>query len=255
MTTSMSHQRPSDSENNPDFFLPDPRNRDNTLPPPQPQDRSDDAINLSVLQRYLPSAEYIEEKAPYAVVYIYGAGGEGKEPGWEKTGVEGTVFVLRLLNDEGEYEYAVLVLNRRGLDNFVLHLERKEGVELTEEYIILQGTVQDEGKVYGLWIFEEQGSSTKEKRGEIGKCIVKCVEMAEGKTQDGDENDQVQVQVQQYGQENGSNGQRQPQMAIGSPDLMAILNPPRAHASQPPDSSQEGNILDKFFWNAGDKAQ
>ena len=243
----MSHQRPSDSENNLDFFSPGPGSHDKTLPPPQPQDRSDDAINLSVLQRYLPSAEYIEGKAPYAVVYIYGAGGEGKDPGWEKTGVEGTVFVLRLSNDEGEYKYAVLVLNRRGLDNFVLHLESKEGVQLTEDYIILQGTVQDEGKVYGLWIFEEQESSTKGKRGEIGKCIVNCVEKAEGKTQDGDEKDRVQVQVQQHGQKNGSNGQRQRQMAIGSPDLMAILNPPRAHAFQPPDSSQEGNTLDRFF--------
>ncbi len=245
----LSHpSHPSDSE---DFFSPDPRNRDPTLPPPPPSDRELDSINLSVLQRYLPSAEKLEAKAPYAVVYVYGAGSDEKEPGWEKTGVEGTVFVLRLLREGAKYEYAVVVLNRRGMDNWVMHLESKDGVQLTEEYIILQGTGEEEEKVYGLWIFEELDKSTRGLRERIGKCIVKCAAKAEGKWEEGINDGEEQP----AGQANGSNGQKERQMGQRSPDLMAILNPPRSQASQQPDPGLEVNILDGSFPNGGNKAQ
>lgn len=256
MATASSHHQhhlshpshPSDSE---DFFSPDPRNRDPSLPPPPPSDRSDAAINLSVLKRYLPSAQEILEKAPYAVVYIYGAGSEGKEPGWEKTGVEGTVFVLRLLDDDHNSEYAVMVLNRRGLDNWVLHLKSHEGVQLTEEYVILQGTGDEDEKVYGLWIYDQPDKSTRGLREIIGNCIVDCAEKAAGIGQD-EESEQYE---QSFDHSNGSNGQLQSQTASqDSPDLMAILNPPQAYAPRQPDASQEVDIVDRFLRSGGGRA-
>lgn len=247
----MSHHphlsHPSDSE---DFFSPDPRNRIPSLPPAPPSNRSDYAINLSILTRYVPSAHSIIDRAPYAVVYVYGAGSEGKEPGWEKTGVEGSVFVLQLTNNEGKDGYAVMVLNRRGLDNWVLHLRSKEGVQLTPEYIILEGTGDDEDKIFGLWVFEEPDKSTSGLREQIGKCLMECAEESEGMGQDEQVNE-----AQPVSQGNGTNGQSQGQRSYpGDPDLMAILNPPRAPAPQQLDSNHEVNLVDRFFRNPGGMA-
>ena len=164
---------PSDSE---DFFSSNPRNRLPSLPRASPDNRDLDEINLAVLQRYLPSAISIEGKASYAVVYMWDD--ESRTDGWEKTGVEGTVFVLRLLF-HNLFEYAMIVLNRRGLDNWVLYLERPEKVELTDEYIILQGTREHEGKAYGLWIFESAHRSARGCKEILGTCIMECAASAE----------------------------------------------------------------------------
>ncbi|KAK4692095.1 hypothetical protein P7C71_g5041, partial [Lecanoromycetidae sp. Uapishka_2] len=235
---------PSDSE---DFFSPDPRNRDPSLPPAPPSDRSDAAINLSVLQRYLPSAGLIVDKAPYAVVYVF----EKKDERWEKTGVEGSVFILQLASEGGRDEYAVMVLNRRGLDNWVLHLKSSEGVQLTEEYIILQGTGDEEEKVYGLWIFEEADKSTRGLRELFGNSIVECARKAQ---ENGLHGETIQ-DGQLHGPENESNGHVQnPMLPSSSPDLMAILNPSRTQVPQQPDVNQGVDILNRFFRNDGSKA-
>lgn len=126
------------------------------------------------------------------------------------------------LQDEG---HAVIVLNRRGLDKFILHLKSAKEVDVTDEYIILQGNGADdlgggnadEQKVYGLWIFEEEQGSTKGVRGACGRCIVECAEEAGKKHETG----------AVYGKENGR-GQQQPTVGAPSgPDLMALLNPSR----------------------------
>lgn len=178
---------------------------------------TNDVLNLSVLQRHLPSTVSIAFLAPYAVVYIFSATTQA----WEKSGIEGTLFVVKL-QDEG---HAVVVLNRRGLDNFILHLKSAKEVDVTDEYIILQGNGADnlgnwnaaEQKVYGLWIFEEEQGSTKGVREACGRCIVECAEKA------GQERETGAV----HGQSNDY-GQQQPTAGVPSgPDLMALLNPSR----------------------------
>lgn len=118
-----------------------------------------------------------------------------------------------------------MVLNRRGLDNFILHLQSAADVDVTEEYIILRGKGADtlgngdaeEKNVYGLWIFEEEQGSTKGVREACGKFIVKCAERA-GKGHG--------VEVPD-GQPNGYAQQLPTAGALGGPDLMALLNPSR----------------------------
>lgn len=178
---------------------------------------TDDALNLSVLQRHLPSTVSIEYLAPYAVIYIFSTTTQA----WEKGGIEGTLFVVKL-RDEG---HAVVVLNRRGLDNFILHLKSAEDVDVSGEYIILQGNGADnlgngnadEQKVYGLWIFQEEQGSTKGVREACGRCVVECAEKA-GKDRGTGIMD---------GQSNGYPQQQPTAKAPSGPDLMALLNPSR----------------------------
>ena len=207
---------------------------------------TDADLNLAVLKRYLPSTVSIDFLAPYAVIYIFNITAQT----WERSGIEGSLFVVRL-RDEG---HAVVVLNRRGLDNFVLHLQSAGEVDLTEEYIILQGNgtdnvrpgngSADEQKVYGLWIFEEEQGSTKGVRAACGKCISECAKNAGREPETGG----ADVQT------NGYEQQQQTAGGSSAPDLMALLNPARGQDSMPvvqqPDSSQNQDVLGDLFRKA-----
>lgn len=209
---------------------------------------TNDVLNLRVLRRYLPSTVSIDFLAPYAVVYIFSTATQA----WEKSGIEGTLFVVQL-QDDG---HVVVVLNRRGLDNFTLHLKSAEEVDVTDEYIILQGNGADnlgngdagEQKVYGLWIFEEEQGSTKGVREACGRCIVECAERAEGTSKVGGANG--------VGQSNGPTQQPSTAGAPSGPDLMALLNPSRGHVSndtpvvQQPGLNQGQDILEDLFRKA-----
>ena len=178
---------------------------------------TNETLNLSVLQRHLPSTVSIVFLAPYAVIYIYNI----TTKAWEKSGIEGTLFVTELRNDG----HAVVVLNRRGLNNFILHLKSAEEVEVTDEYVILQGNGEDnlgngnadERKVYGLWVFEEEQGSTKGVREACGECIVECVRKI------GEERGIGVID----GQSNGYVQEQPTARAPSGPDLMALLNPSR----------------------------
>lgn len=154
--------------------------------------RTNDELNLSVLQRHNPSVQQILSIAPFAVVYLFSP--ESQQ--WEKCGVEGTMFVCQLApfrsstssnaydGSEDRYieRYAVTVLNRKGLENFSTHLTSTAEVEITDEYVILQVN-DDEGgapSIYGLWIFCEPEPSSTARAREINASIIQeCASRAE----------------------------------------------------------------------------
>jgi hypothetical protein len=153
--------------------------------------RTNEELNLAVLRRHNPVITSILSLAPYAVVYLFSATTQL----WEKSGIEGTLFVCQLTQgDLGEERYSVLVLNRRGMNNFEANLASGEDVELTEEYVILRVDGQNSGgrgeggdgqtsktadsresMIYGLWIFSEPlPSSTAETRALNAQVIKEC---------------------------------------------------------------------------------
>ncbi|KAJ5146025.1 Dcp1-like decapping [Penicillium bovifimosum] len=165
---------------------------------PAPPPRSNEELNLSVIQRHKPSITSILSLAPYAVVYIFSP----TTKQWEKNGVEGTLFVCQeSQGDLGEERYTVFVLNRRGLNNFDLPLTDGENVEITEEYVICKAEESFEGeagqngiadplhpqnvantqaatnnvRIYGLWIYSEPPpNSTAESRSINAQMILEC---------------------------------------------------------------------------------
>ena len=143
--------------------------------------RTNDELNISVLRRHNPQIAAIESVAPYAVLYLFSPHTQQ----WEKFGIEGTMFLCRL-HDDGKNDgldgsnghgnalspplerYSVVILNRRGLDNFDAELLSDDDVELSDEYTILQVHEPDGStSVFGIWIFEEPAPSSTARMREI----------------------------------------------------------------------------------------
>lgn len=143
-----------------------------------PPARTNAQLNLSVLTRHEPLTTSILFIAPYAVLYTFSPTSEQ----WEKCGIEGTLFVCKLASHPaGGERYSVIILNRRGFDNFKLELLERGHVEETEEFIILQDP-DEQGNVgvYGLWIFSvAEPSSTVGTRERVSKVITDCAARAE----------------------------------------------------------------------------
>ncbi|KAM4064491.1 dcp1-like decapping family protein [Hirsutella rhossiliensis] len=124
--------------------------------PPPP--RTNTELNLSVLQRYLPSIQGILSIAANAVVYTF----DGASESWDKSGIEGTLFVCAQspLADDTEHRprACVFVLNRRALDNLVADLARVTHVEVMDELVILrlEGDWEQGDKVLGIWIHNDK---------------------------------------------------------------------------------------------------
>ncbi|RAL14200.1 Dcp1 family protein [Aspergillus homomorphus CBS 101889] len=172
---------------------------------PLPPLRTNEDLNLAVLRRHNPAITSILSLAQYAVVYIFSPATRQ----WEKSSVEGTLFVCQLAQGPlGEERYSVFVLNRRGLNNFDLLLTDGDNVEITEEYIILKSDHAPEGlghvagapppqqqqvnptgtgasaagkspgsdiRIYGLWIYSEPPpNSTAETRNINAQMIREC---------------------------------------------------------------------------------
>ncbi|KAG9582232.1 PH domain-like protein, partial [Aureobasidium melanogenum] len=141
--------------------------------------RTNEELNLSVLQRHDPSVHQILSVAPFAVVYIFNPASSS----WEKQGTEGTLFVCSLLPPVGGPQierYSCIVLNRRGLENFSSELFSAESVQVTDDYVILQVEGEDgSANIYGLWIFAEEGGSTVQTRVVNALIIQECAKRAE----------------------------------------------------------------------------
>ncbi|KAB8067141.1 hypothetical protein BDV29DRAFT_101921 [Aspergillus leporis] len=184
-----SHPQPSDYDSDYQNYVSDTQQQQEIPMPPHPI-RSNEELNIAVLRRHNPTITSILSLAPYAVIYIFSP----TTRQWEKTGVEGSLFVCQLSQGPlGEERYSVFVLNRRGLNNFDIPLTDGDNVEITEEYVILKvdnesglgmesinnvnGKSASNGdlRIYGLWIYSEPPpNSTAETRSINAQVIREC---------------------------------------------------------------------------------
>ena len=141
-----------------------------------PRTRTDDELNITVLRRHNPEISSILSIAPYAVIYEFNP---QPEPSWNKSGVEGSLFVCQLTPGPqlGEDRYSAVVLNRRGLETFEAELREADntGVEITDDYVIV--SLMEEGiqKIFGIFIFSEgPGSSTEKTRMLNAELMKQC---------------------------------------------------------------------------------
>ncbi|KAI9741831.1 MAG: hypothetical protein M1834_000217 [Cirrosporium novae-zelandiae] len=145
------------------------------VPPPNSVPlRTNADLNLSVLLRHFPDITTILSIAPFAVIYKFNI----THSSWEKVDIEGTLFVCAQAADPttGSERYCVVVLNRRGLDNFSYNLAGKgKEVEITDDYVILQ----DGQSAMGIWIFSDPEKSTAKTREINSQAIKECAERAE----------------------------------------------------------------------------
>lgn len=140
------------------------------------------ALNLKVLQRHEPLTESIVSIAPFAVVYTFSQTSES----WDKCGIEGTLFITKLLpHRSGSERYSVLILNRLGLNNFSYELTSPKNVELSGEEFIVLNDLDEQGQVmvHGIWVFSDP-SSTERKTAEITMQVIgECAGISEATKQ------------------------------------------------------------------------
>lgn len=143
---------------------------------PPPATRTNEELNLAVLSRHRPDVIAIEYVVPYVVVYIFSP----ESSSWEKSGMEGSTFLCGLSpNQEYDYRCAVVVLNRRGLENLNIELISDESVDITDEYLIIKNERAGQTNIYGLWVFREPPpSSTSHHPEAFAAKVQECIERA-----------------------------------------------------------------------------
>lgn len=165
---------------------------------PPPVARTNEELNLSVLSRHRPDTIAIVYVVPYVVVYIFSP----ESLSWEKSGMEGSTFLCGLSASlEYDYRCAVVVLNRRGLENLNIELTSDESVDITDEYLIVKNERAGQTKIYGLWVFREPPPSSTSHHPEafaakVQECIrrvEKSKKVPDPKPPDSDEMQEISV--------------------------------------------------------------
>lgn len=136
--------------------------------------RSIDDLNFSVLKRYLPTIHTVLGIANYAVLYTFNPPAQA----WQKADIEGTLFVCALgPSANGLDQCCAIILNRRGLENFIVNIQSPGDIEVSGEYLYLRS--ETDGETYGLWIFSEEDTSTAQQREHICGLITELAKKAE----------------------------------------------------------------------------
>jgi hypothetical protein len=144
-----------------------------------PPTRTNTELNLAVLRRYIPAVRTILSIAANAVVYVFSPTIQQ----WEKSGVEGTLFVCEQEPQIGASEpgYCMVVLNRRGLDNLILDLAQAEDVETTPELLIIRsqepGAVDQPQKVLGIWMHKDKDDTQELNGNLIQQCWQRVISL------------------------------------------------------------------------------
>ncbi|RPB04046.1 PH domain-like protein [Choiromyces venosus 120613-1] len=173
-----------------------------------PQSRTIPDVNHTVLSRYLPRLQKILASASYAVLYTY-----SHESGtWQKSNTEGSLFICSLAlttpPTTSQEEYTIILLNRRGLQNFTYALTDPGNIEYTEggEYVMLQNE-EDEKIVYGIWVYAPPGTSSEGDRTKIAEWVKECAgRYVEGVARASKEQEQQQQQQAASGGGGGGGG-------------------------------------------------
>ncbi|KAI1746069.1 PH domain-like protein [Xylaria scruposa] len=128
--------------------------------------RTNTELNLGVLRRYLPNITSILSIAANAVVYTFEPPSQ-----WKRTNTEGTMFICSQRKAPGEAGETgcLFILNRKGLQNFILDLDTVGDFELAGDLLIFKldhaanEVHLDSGEavrplVLGLWTYAEEKS-------------------------------------------------------------------------------------------------
>lgn len=150
------------------------------LHPPTTQ-RTFQEVNLSVLRRYLPGTESVVLVTPYAALYEF----YPSVMHWEKSSIQGTLFLVSLeAPSPGLHRYAIIILNRLSLDNFIFELMPSADVDLEEEIIVMRADDADDSVIWGIWLFEEgEGSSTAGIRNKVTRKIRECIDTVQAEAE------------------------------------------------------------------------
>jgi hypothetical protein len=112
-------------------------------------------MNFSVIKRYVPNLSEIVDIAQSAHIYTF----SHSEATWEKTGIEGSMFVCELTPSPitGAPRHCIIVLNRKGLENLIIHSSELQHVEITDQFLLLNIRSKDD------FVLRDQGQTQETK--------------------------------------------------------------------------------------------
>ncbi|KAJ1915994.1 hypothetical protein H4219_004016 [Mycoemilia scoparia] len=114
--------------------------------------------NFRVLKRHHHNLYGIVDFTNHAVLYKYSE----ETADWVKEGVEGTLFILMVLDTD---EYILKIMNRLTPVDYNENISPSLDIHLVDEYIIYK--TPDQG-ILGLWIYQEKD------RIRITECLNRC---------------------------------------------------------------------------------
>ncbi|KAK9469146.1 hypothetical protein V1512DRAFT_258704 [Lipomyces arxii] len=127
---------------------------------------STEGMNYMVLRRHDPLLNEIKYTSPHAVLYKF----VPDTGAWEKLSCQGVLFIYTRPSDtRNEEDYALMILNRHSVKNFMIKLRDVTDVERPGDFMMMRSVpgaterweigYEDESDtqpdVYGLWIYAE----------------------------------------------------------------------------------------------------
>ncbi|CAD6891650.1 unnamed protein product [Tilletia caries] len=146
-------------------------------------------FNLAVLRKHIPAISTLASSASFVVLYVH-----SEETGsWTKTGIEGPLFLFSIDSAWAQTPAAralasiapnkapppnathgFVILNRNGLENFVVYITAADDIEITPQFILYRPDMtpadqalaraqqaddeddDDAGATFAIWVFEEE---------------------------------------------------------------------------------------------------
>jgi len=102
-------------------------------------------INLKALKKVDPYIISIEAHSSQVALYKFHPG----KGDWEKTEVEGTLFVYQR---EAEPQYGFTIMNRLNMDNLVEPVTKELDFQLQPPFLLYRN---HSGDIYGIWFYEQ----------------------------------------------------------------------------------------------------
>ncbi|KAK9450023.1 uncharacterized protein V1518DRAFT_415322 [Limtongia smithiae] len=151
-------------------------------PPSLPLSATTAELNHIVMTRHDPALTKINLTSSHAVLYKF----VPDTSAWEKLPCQGVLFIYTRskesdydddVEDEGEQEHVLAILNRHGIKNFMVSLEEVTNIERLDEFVMLRtpaGAVEPwdlsyedstqprQADVWGIWIYTDEDRATVE---------------------------------------------------------------------------------------------
>lgn len=198
-------------------------------------------MNLKTLRRHDPYIEAIKDSASQVALYKF------VQPNWQKTDIEGTLFVYKRNSDP---EYGFLILNRKSNENQKEPVTKELDFQLQAPFLLYKNK---EGVIYGIWFYEKNECE------HVHATIMKLLAETEAKMNRRDAEakggGKDLESLLKMAAASGQNKKHQQQKSKNEGDkLMKLLTSGGGSHVAPP-SNEEGGSVAAFFAKAEQQVQ
>lgn len=100
-------------------------------------------MNFAALKRADPYAKEIIDSATHVALYTF------EESEWEKTNIEGALFVY---SRNGEPYHSLVIMNRLSTNNLIEPVSKGIELQLKEPFLLYRNA---RGRIYGIWFYDK----------------------------------------------------------------------------------------------------